>query len=162
MRPGRGQRGFTLVETVLGLGLTGLMLSLTVGAMSQAWTMQLTQRQDVLAREQLRNAARWLVRDVLNAQNTDLDDGAIPVPAVTLGWTDAGGLSHTTNYSLEGTELMRTLNDTPRTVARGIVSAAFSRIGSTVLVTLEASGARGEMRSLALRTRMRAAEEPSQ
>lgn len=159
MGPLRGQRGFTLIETVLSLGISGLVLSLVAGAMFQAWGVERTQRHDVMATEQLRHATRWFAGDALNAVSTDLADGTGPVSAVSLSLTDASGAPHTASYSLNGTRLVRSFDGALLTVARDVASAAFSRSGRTIFTTLEVRAAQGETKSLTLRTYMRLAPE---
>ena len=155
MRLRGGQRGFTLMETVVGLGLAGLVLPLMATGMFQAWGVERTQRHDVVATVQLDNATRWFTSDALNAQLTDLSDGAAPVSSVSLSWTDASDVSHTASYNREGTNLVRTFDGTSLTVARGVVSIAFSCSGNTIFATLEVQGARGETKSLTLRSYLR-------
>lgn len=155
--PKSGQRGFTLLETVVSLGLTGLVLSMVTGAMFQAWGVERTQRHEVVATEQLRNAADWFFKDATNANSTDLVDGAAPVSTVLLHSTDANGIPHTTTYSLNVTRLVRTYDGSSLTVAQNVVSAAFSLSGRSVFATLQIPGAHGAVRSLSMESYMRMA-----
>lgn len=155
--PRSGQRGFTLLEVVVSLGLTGLVLSMVTGAMFQAWGVERNQRHEVVATAQLRNAADWFFKDATNANSTDLVDGVAPVSTVLLNSTDANGIPHITTYSLNGTRLVRTYDGSSITVAQNVASAAFSLSGGSVFATLQVPGARGAVKSLSMESYMRMA-----
>lgn len=67
MRPSCRERGFTLVEVILSLGLTGLVMALTLplaGAQKRLWERQEEVRE---TRRSLTGALAWLTRDLQQA-----------------------------------------------------------------------------------------------
>lgn len=75
--------------------------------------------------------------DAMNAQATDLVDGAEPVSSATLTWTDEdeNENTHSASYSLVEGEVLRTHNGITTTIARRVVSVGFSRSGQTLKFT---------------------------
>lgn len=136
-------RGFTLAELLVSVGILGVAVSLIGGGIFQALGISRYWVDDVVATKELRHAASWFSRDALNAQTTDLVDGALPVSSVTINWTDRNGIPHIASYSIVGDRLVRTYDGAGITVARKVVSAGFSRSQKTLKFTLTVNGSRG-------------------
>lgn len=89
---------------------------------------------------------QWLSRDIIQAQNSDLVDGAAGVSSATFTWTDyfgGGQTKHSLAYSLSGTNLQRTLDGVTSTVGRKIKQVSFARTSDSVTVIVTASPAIG-------------------
>jgi len=116
------QRGFTLVDLLLAIGLLGLLapvLALSVHNISRQTVSNTTR---ITALRPLENTGRWMREDIPLAQSTGLAAG-IPGSTLTLEWTDWSddsqydtyGASQATyqrnrvTYSLSVTDLQRTL-----------------------------------------------------
>lgn len=138
----RSQRGFTLVEVVVGTGILSLVTTLMSTGMFQAVTMTTKIGGAYQARFATGTAASWTARDVPMAQSTDLEDGAPPVAGATFTWTDQfGGVqtSHSLTYSLSGGDLLRTYDGSTSVIGRQVSSVGFSRSGRLITVTMTAA-----------------------
>lgn len=145
-------QGFTLVEALVSLGIMGITLSLMGGAMFQALGITRYWQKDVIATKDVRHAGSWFARDALNAQTTDLVDGAPAVPYATISWKDKDGNPHTTSYTLLGNELKRSYDGQVITVARDVTSVGFSRSGKKIKFILTVNSSRGNTESKTLDT----------
>ena len=124
----REQKGFTLVEILIALGITALVAGTLGTAIFQIFDRSARGNDTLKALNDIHNAGRWLYLDGERAETTDLVDATPPVPpvnAMSLSWTSDGQL-HTATYSLSGTELVRNHNGTVTTVARYVSSVDFS------------------------------------
>ncbi|MBI4287737.1 MAG: prepilin-type N-terminal cleavage/methylation domain-containing protein [Chloroflexi bacterium] len=141
------QKGFTLVEVIVALGLMSLV---TVGATSGVFYMlkasaEVSNRLPGLNSVQI--AGRWVSRDAQMAKNTDLVDGApavdIEVTPVTFYRTDYYNdphTSHTTVYRVLDGELQREEDGQSTIVARDLTGVTFSISGRTVTVIISSEG----------------------
>ena len=154
----RSQRGFTLVEVLVGVGILGIIMGTIGAALFQALGTQAEVRDDGHAIDELRRGLAWIAQDVKMANSTNLEDGASAVPTVTLTWTDNfndAGASHTSSYALVEDRLVRTYDGSGHVVGRRVVSVSFSRSGSTVTAQFEVDAGEGTTRTLSVRTVMR-------
>lgn len=142
MRKKMSQKGTTVVELLVGIAIVGLI----AGGLSSgihAFIISSDRGNDRLtALHDIQNAAYWISSDSQMAKTTDLVDGAPPVDHMTLSWTDkfgGGEVSHTSTYSLSGTELQRDHDGSVRTVARHISTVEFSINSGLITVTLGSS-----------------------
>ena len=134
------QRGLTLVELLLALGISALIAS-TLGTAIHQFIMTSERGNDSLrALHDVQNAGFWLTLDGERAEGTSLVDGAPPVQSMTLSWT-SGGQAHTSTFSLSGAALRREHNGTITTVARHVASAQFSLAGRVITATMTSTPA---------------------
>ncbi len=141
----RASPGFTLAELLVSLGILGISMGLIGSGIFQAFALERTWSDDVVATREVRHATSWFAGDALNAQQTDLVDGAAPVSSATLSWIGQGQVSHAVTYSLTSdATLIRDVDGSKMTVARRVLSAQFSREGSVLKLTLEVQAAAGE------------------
>ncbi len=141
----RASPGFTLVELLVSLSILGISMGLIGAGIFQAFALERTWSDDVVATREVRHATSWFAGDALNAQQTNLVDGAAPVSSATLTWTSQGEVSHAATYSLSSdATLIRDFDGSKITVARKVLSAQFSREGSVLKLTLEVQAAAGE------------------
>jgi len=136
-----GQRGFTLAEALVALGIMSAMGSVLVGTLYQM--SNFTSRGDarVSVNADLRTAFHWLAKDMKMANTTSLvAEFPTVYDSLSLNWTDKYqdvSTAHSAAYSLVGTELRRTEDGVnTHTVARNVTSVAFSLVGKLVTVTL--------------------------
>ena len=141
----RASPGFTLAELLVSLSILGISMGLIGSGIFQAFALERTWSDDVVATREVRHATSWFAGDALNAQQTDLADGAAPVSSATFSWTGQGEVSHSAAYSLSlDAALIREFDGSAITVARNVLSAQFSREGSVLKLTLEVQAAAGE------------------
>ena len=148
--------GFTLVEAIIAVGILTLGLALVGTTVFQSLAIERFWRDEVIAVRELRHASSRFAGDALYAETTSLGDGETAVNTVDLTWTDAGGASHTAVYSVSGdNRLIRDLDGTQSTLARGVVLAEFSLDGFLLTFVLEIDADRGTTKTTSLQTYLR-------
>ena len=149
----RSQRGFTLTEMLVYVGILTIITS-TIGAgLFQVLGTQAAVRDDGHAIDELRKGLSWVSEDVKRAKDADITSGVL-----TLTWTDEYGdvgTNHTITYQLVGDQLIRTFDGTAHTVARRVVSASFSLSSRTVTTQVEVDADLGSTRTLSVNTLMK-------
>ena len=84
-----------------------------------------------------------MTADAMVAQTTDLVDGAAPMPSATLTWTDDDGSFHYAHYAVVDGKVLREHDGLTTTVARGVTSTRFSRVGKTLIFAIDLESADG-------------------
>ena len=134
------QQGFTLVETLVALGITLSIGAVLVGTLHQMSNFTSRSSAQVAVIADVGTAFQWLSYDMKMANTTDLVDMASPVSSLILNWTDkydGASITHSAAYSKVGTELRRTEDGVnTHTVARNVTSVDFSLVGNLATVTL--------------------------
>lgn len=156
-------RGVTLAEVLVAVGILTIVMTAIGTSMGQALGTERRVAGEGRAVQELRKGLGWFAEDAMMARESNLVDGAAPVPAVTFSWTDefsGGGIPHTSSYVLMGHQLVRTYDGSAHTVARRVLSVAFSRLGRTVNAEVEVDALAGATRSLSVQALMRAAPAP--
>ncbi len=90
------QKGFTLVEMLISIGILGIGAPLLALALFQILTFTERARSGFEAQADTRNAAAWISQDIVMAQATGLtptkvtnpDCASPPVPTADFTWTD--------------------------------------------------------------------------
>lgn len=122
----KGERGFTLVELLMGAAITAVIVSFLGFMVFQTFQVEEYGDAQVTARNELQNAAAWLQSDAVEAKTAT--GGA----QLTLTMPD----STTVSYTRSGTNLIRTAGSTVNTIARNITAASFSVSGRLITVDL--------------------------
>jgi prepilin-type N-terminal cleavage/methylation domain-containing protein len=125
----KGQQGFTLVELLIVISITGLIASFLGSAVYQMFTITEYGNSIMTAIHDLQNISNWLNRDGQTASNATGGSQLV----LTLPDTS------TITYALVGTELQRSDGSSQITVARNITSADFTV--SDRMVTLDVTSA---------------------
>ena len=141
------QKGFTLIEIVLALAVGGMVMAAVMAGIYQVvWGTARTNDQ-VAALTDVNFATLWIKKDLQMAQETNLTDGdSNPQSTVVLSWIDNTGWAtenesfHSSNYSLSGTDLMRTYDGNTRVVGRYISDIGFTQSGRVINVSITATG----------------------
>jgi prepilin-type N-terminal cleavage/methylation domain-containing protein len=102
----KGQWGFTLLELVIVIGLTGLIAGGLTLTIMRVFNMDALTRDDMIAVYQVRQAGKLVSQDVLEAQNVTAG-GSSGFP-LTLNWT-VNNDKYGVVYTLEGTGALRIL-----------------------------------------------------
>lgn len=137
------ERGVTLLETLIAVGIITMALATVGGPLFGALAHDGEWREDVSATAAWRRAGSLVARDGANAETTSIADGAGPVAAATLSWTDSAAAPHTASYALSNANLVRTLDGAPLVVARRVVDVGFSRSGGLLTFTIEVDAGGG-------------------
>jgi prepilin-type N-terminal cleavage/methylation domain-containing protein len=134
----RPQRGFTLVEMMVALAILSIVGVAMAGTFLVASRAVSNEARAISADEAVSGASLWLTRDLNSA-------AALPALPVTINL--AGTLTLTYGsppvvvvYSLNANrDLVRTVNGTATTAARGITSITVTAAGCYTTVTIQPS-----------------------
>ena len=134
----RAQRGFTLVEMMVGMAILSVIAVAMAGTFLVANRAVSGEARVIAADEAISGASLWLTRD-LNSAN------AVPAGPVTISAGNPLTLSYgspavTVVYSVDNNQdLLRTVNGTATTAARGITSVTITAPGCYATVTMQPS-----------------------
>ncbi len=156
----QGSRGFSLAEVLVVVGVITIIMGTIGTALFQSLKTETVVRADGLAINELRKGLSWIAEDIKMAKSTNLVNGGPATSTATLTWTDEFadvGTSHSSTYALVSDRLVRTYDGNSHTVARKVVSVAFSLATSTVTAQIEVDAGAGTTRVLSVKALMRPA-----
>lgn len=125
----KGQQGYTLVELLIVISITGLIASFLGSAVYQMFTVTEYGNSKMTAIHDLQNISNWLNRDIQMAST------ATGGNQLVLTLPDAS----TITYTLVGTALQRSNDSSQITVAWNITAANFTVSGRTVTLSITSS-----------------------
>jgi type II secretory pathway pseudopilin PulG len=135
-RPRSRQRGFTLVEAVVGLGILTIVTLAMAGTFLVGYQAVTKEANVISADTAISHASITLTRDLESA-------GAIPTGTISSGNTltlTYGSPSVTVVYSITANrDLIRTAGGVARVAARGMTSVVISAAGCYATLTLQPS-----------------------
>ena len=148
------QKGFTLIELLVALAVGIVLLTSALLGFQQVVVGTGRSNSQVIALNDVNRAALAIRKDLMMTQNTDLTD--VSQSSVWLGWTDytsfeTGNLTHSSSYTLSGTELQRTYDGTVSIAGRNITSVGFTKNGRVIDVVITAAGSSDPQRSETLK-----------
>ena len=112
----KSEQGFTMIELTVVIAVTGLLLSALGAAIHHIVTVPEYGNDRVTALHELQNVAHWVNIDGQMAQSATGGSG------LTLTFPDASSV----NYTLVGTDLLRSTSTINTTLAQNISSANFT------------------------------------
>ena len=132
------QRGFTLIEMMMGLAILTIVTVAMAGTFLVASRALSGEARAIAADEAVSGASVWLTRDLNSAT-------ALPVLPVTVSVANTLALTYGSPavavvYSVNNTgDLVRTVNGAAMTAARGVTSVTVSAAGCYATVTIQPS-----------------------
>ncbi|MCL0082564.1 prepilin-type N-terminal cleavage/methylation domain-containing protein, partial [Dehalococcoidia bacterium] len=102
----KDQRGFTLMELLIAVSITGIIISGIAMTVFQVFTGHARTSNHMMAVRQVQNAGYWVSRDGQMAQIVELTGDADGFP-LTLRWTDWDGTTNKVTYAIVDSELQR-------------------------------------------------------
>ena len=143
----RGQRGFTIVELLVGMAISGMIMSAIVSGIYQMIHGTARVNNDLIVQQDIDRASSWFNRDLSQAQTTDVVDLATPVNSMRIDWVDqtgwatSGAEDHYVEYDIVPgtTNLKREVDGQSHIVARYIADIEFSRSGNLITVSITSS-----------------------
>jgi len=101
----KNQRGFTLIELIVAVAITGFITGAITMSIFQVINIEARTSNHMTAVKEVQNAGFWVSHDGPMAQVVDDNP---PAPAVLkLTWTEWDNTVHEVTYTLQGTELWR-------------------------------------------------------
>ena len=125
----KSERGFTLVEMLVTIAITGVLFTTIGGIIYQLTTTSEYGNDRLNATHELQNAAQWFN---LDGQQAVTASGS---SSLVLTLPDASVIT----YALSGTSLLRTASGYTNTLAQNISSASFLVQGRLVTLDITAS-----------------------
>ncbi len=138
------EKGFTLIELLVAMAVGGLVMTAAVGIIYQIVSGTPHTNSQVQALVDINQAALAIKNDLMMAMTTDLS--STPKSSANLTWIDyssfesANNTSHSSVYTLSGTQLQRTYDGTVSIVGRRVSSINFTQNGQFVTVFITSSG----------------------
>ena len=84
----QSRRGFTIIEVLVALAVSGMLLAVAVSTTFQTTMVTTRTSGQITATEDVKNVARGIIDDVWMAQTTNLVNEADPVDSLILDWTN--------------------------------------------------------------------------
>jgi len=102
----KNQKGFTLIELIVVIAITGLIISAITVTIFQLFNISARSDSHMLAVRQVQNAGYWINHDTQTAQSVETDGGATGFP-LDVTWTEWEGDKQRVVYSLVDDKLQR-------------------------------------------------------
>jgi len=97
----KGQKGLTLIEIVIVIGLTSIVVAAITGTILGVFNTDARTRNSMTAVYQVRHAGKLVSEDILEAQPNMIDDEPTGGEFLILGWIAQNFTVYSVNYTLE-------------------------------------------------------------
>ena len=101
------QKGFTLIELILGLAISGFLIAAIGTTLSRTLIENARVRNHNLAIRQVQNVGYWVSRDAVGAQMVVADSDPDTPDFLILRWTDWDNVIYEAVYYFDGNQLYR-------------------------------------------------------
>lgn len=156
----RDGKGFTLIEVLVGVAITGMLLGAVAMAVPLMNSSVKRGNNHTYVATQLQNAAHWVQVDAKMAQEVTPDGGGSGFP-LTMTWVDWDNTDYEVVYDVSGGNFSRaytvTLVDeapvtTARSLAQSIASGTCSYADGVLTVALQSEEGSGREKASQVRT----------
>jgi len=136
----RDERGLVLLEVLVGLAVSGILIGGLVGALYRIENGLDGGNSQTTANRAIDRAMEWVGDDIMMAATTSPSSADCPdTTTMTFTWNDryaGNAVVHTSTYALSGTDLQRTYDSVPQTIASGVSALCFTRASNDPQVTV--------------------------
>ncbi len=133
------QKGFTLLEVLVGLSISSVMSLAAMGLILVELNGTGAIKNSISATDELASAERYIGKDVMMAESTNLVNGGASSSNLSLSWTDRYEFTntpHSCTYSVDNCTLLRDYDGIKYGIAKNITYAEFSLNNNILEVTL--------------------------
>lgn len=157
------QKGFTLLELIIAVGISSLVVLTGVGFIFQAFATTGNARSYNTILVQLDVATSQIRKDLYMAHDTGLAPG-VPQSRIDITWTNytatsnsSTGVPYSSSYTINGTNLVRTYDDSENVsvsiIGRNITNITFTQNAQNerfidVVITATSNGTRPIVKSI--------------
>lgn len=132
------EKGFTLIELAVAIGLLGFLVPAMAWTISTVMTHNPSAKDQNTVSQQIQNVGYWISRDIQAAEQVTLTEpNGFPLTLVVPIDTDENN-----NYSIEylfvGDKLKREVYDSSHTLTAGTWIAEYINVANTIISTEEA------------------------
>lgn len=150
----RRSRGFTLVDSLIAVGIMTMMLGLVGGGIFQSLSIEKFWLDDVVATREVRHAESWFSGDALNAEEVCVS-GAELAP----GATSASNLTLVSYETIGGGSLpLTSCTLAVDTAQYNLFTSTFALTGTSLTRTTEKNGVPGSQQTNTLSSRITRAD----
>lgn len=135
------QKGFTLLEILVIVGIGAVLLTVALGSIYQIIYSTKSSGGQNQALTDVNRAALQIKKDIQSTQNTDLSEG-VSQNSTVLSWIDftaTDNNTHSSNYTLSGTWLLRGYDGESQIIGRYITGISFTQTGRIIEVVITAT-----------------------
>jgi prepilin-type N-terminal cleavage/methylation domain-containing protein len=123
------QKGFTLLEILVGLSMSSVLCFGALGLILCELNGTAAIKNSISAADELEGAERFIGKDVMMAESTNLVSGGVSSSNLSLSWIERyefSNIPHTCTYSVDNCTLIRNYDGFELTVARNITYTEYS------------------------------------
>jgi prepilin-type N-terminal cleavage/methylation domain-containing protein len=157
-----GQRGFTMLELVVAMGITSIIMGAATTVLYQIITVNSRTTARMTAVQQVQNVTHFMVRDFEMALPSSIQVNPSPGPGIklTLEWVDWNtNHNHVVQYSMDNTgNLVRQYDSGSQVTVAHYIASLNTSIDSTsgeyiVTITSTIEGSSAEQREIRIKPR---------
>jgi prepilin-type N-terminal cleavage/methylation domain-containing protein len=147
-RIGHNQKGFTMVELLMAMAVSGIIAAAAVTTISQVFHLNARTSNHMIAVRQVQSVGYWVSHDAQMAQIvTPAGNFDLATDDLVLSWTEWNGTQRQVTYRLADGDLTRNYSGNSVTIGQHIESATGTFASNKLTFTITAtvgSGSRAE------------------
>lgn len=144
----RSQRGFTLIEMIMAVAISGFIGAGVTMATLQIFDQGTRNNYYNTATRQAQNAVHWMGRDIQMAQEISGTEGFPLTDNITLSWDEWDHTGHEVAYSVAGGQLLRSHSVDGGAAAESLVAQYINTVGENTTFEVAVTSANITVASL--------------